>query len=466
MPIDLRFIRFALFTLGAMLSLRAQDNNCKECQQVLQGGVFNEKSLHKTAASASSFNSWLCTTEFQSHDEAHSSGIDFGIPVYDVPIKVGGKFDSSQRDNWKKSHCSAKSGSNQSFAALAVALREADPAILQAWTRCIAIACPPTTSALSCGTTPVQGGAVFQARWNRNTGDNKTPVVRYFGAYDAKCDRAIKKGENVTEAPTALFCTIPNNAEAVFILETDRGTCTLNALGRESQLTFAGKTVLTKPEHFKADRIVFKSDAVLVTNGNHLQIEALEIQLEGAPQILSFEQTDKPQGRKAAPIILKTERLLGTSLTILNAGEDGAPGAAGAEGAVGPGGSQGNSMYWNLGGCQNGTNGSTGGKGGPGAQGGTGQSGGNGGTVMYDIASGLQSGPIKRLIISAPGGTGGVGGTGGPGGKGGPGGPGAPGGPGGCGGTGPGYQGPTGDPGGTGHNGLNGIKGDIVNARA
>lgn len=440
-----------------------QGDNCQECKAVLAGGVFNTTNINQTQAAKDAFNSWECTTEFTTSQQALDAGVSIGVPIYGVPVKIGGTFSDDQRKSWKKDHCASTSNSSQSFSTLIVAIRQAAPEILSAWTKCIENTCGPARTALSCSVTSTNGGAIFKANWLRNAGDNAVPQVQFFKAYDAACIPPIKGPVSVAGVVTN--CKIPVNKEAVFILQTDRGICTPTASGTTSVETLSGRTILTAPRHIKAEKIVVASDALVVTNGNRLTLEAAEIVIQGSPKIVAFDTTDAT-GRSADAIVIKTATLSGTSLEIDNSGQKGVPGTNGANGIKGPNGNQGTQRDWNaFNGCIGGSNGTPGGTGSNGADGTTGGTGGNGGAVIFDVSNGIQEGPVRRLLIRSIGGLGGDGGQGGAAGPGGDGGAGAPG-TFHCGGTGPGPGGAPGQPGRLGPPGAPGAAGQVVDYRA
>jgi hypothetical protein len=454
---------FVLFFV-ALSFLYAQNPDCQECRAVLAGGVFNTTNINKTQAAHDAFTAWECTTNFSSADEAMNAGVSVGVPIYDVPVKIGGTFSDSQKKVWKSAHCSNSTSDQQSFSNLVVAMKQAAPEILQAWTKCIENSCGSAHAALACSITSRAGGAIFRANWLRTAGDNAAPKVQFFHAYDAKCVPSIVNNQTISEAGIALKCDVPINEEGVLILQTTRGTCAPTASGRVSLETISGKEILAAPKNYKAQKIVFNSDAILVTNGQRLTFEASEIELQGAPKIMSYEP-GTGTGRSATSILIKTDRVTGTSLQIENTGENGGKGTDGAGGSSGPGGHQGYQRQWDFTGCHGGSNGTAGGQGGAGGDGAQGQRGGNGGTVIYDVGSGLQAGAISRLVIKTDGGKGGPGGAAGPGGPGGPGGQGAPG-TAQCGGTDAGPGGPQGAQGRPGAAGADGANGQIVDYRS
>lgn len=443
---------------------RGQNTDCVECRTVLAGGVFNTININQTQSSKDAFTAWECSTNFSTHDEAMNAGVSVGVPIYDVPVTVGGTFSNSKRDEWKSAHCSNTTKNAQSFSNLVVAMREAAPSILSAWTRCIELTCGSARTALGCSLSPKLGGAIFRANWIRSAGDATPPRIQFFKAYDAACSPAVKVNQVLSESGFALNCQVPINKEAVLILQTSRGTCTPTAAGVVSAETISGRVILDSPKNYKAEKITFASDAVIVTNGNRLTLDAAEISFQGAPKIVSFDPVGV-SGRSANTVLIKAKRLTGTSLIIENIGDNGPNGSAGAAGGKGPHGAQGTQRDYNVfKGCIGGSDGTPGGQGGDGSDGGSGGSGGSGGTVIFDVETGLREGALQRLVIKTDGGQGGAGGEAGAPGAGGDGGEGAPG-RANCGGTGPGAGGPPGRPGRGGSGGAHGNPGQVVDYR-
>jgi hypothetical protein len=233
--------------------------------------------------------------------------------------------------------------------------------------------------------------------------------------------------------------------------------------------TFTGTFRLTQDTNFLFDNITFDPGSVIVTNGHRLTIEAKrKITLKGNPQIISYEpraMTPGESGRSGNVVIIKSPRLDGTVLKIVNTGENGAPGAAGANGPKGSKGAQGTQRDWNaFNGCIGGSNGTQGGPGGDGADGGQGGNGGSGGAIVIDIATGCMNGGAPRLDLNVGGGTGAAGGPAGAAGPGGDGGDGAPG-TFWCGGTSPGPPGPSGRAGRPGPIGSTANPGALIDIR-
>ena len=157
----------------ALSIVYAQNPDCQECRAVLAGGVFNTTNINKTQAAHDAFTAWECTTNFNSADEAANAGISVGVPIYDIPVQIGVTFSDSQKTVWKNAHCSNNTSDKDSFSKLVVAMKQAAPEILQAWTKCIENSCGSAHAALACSITSRAGGAIFRANWLRTAGEQR-----------------------------------------------------------------------------------------------------------------------------------------------------------------------------------------------------------------------------------------------------------------------------------------------------
>jgi hypothetical protein len=471
----------------AILFLESGGNVSAEgdrCADILRDGVFNKTILSQSNSLQQAFDNWTCAMDFGTHDDARSAGVDLGVEVYGVPIKLGGTWNSGTKDTWKKAHCSQQTGSTSKSTALYLAVSKASPEILAAWSRCMES--KRSDSAVGCNMIQKNDTVVFKSWWNKSIGDKQQPTVKFFGVYNAKCLRNWKKGDKLPEgeAGAASFvCTPSPESDAVIILETDRGSCTPvgELVDADSYVVPAMK--LDKPTTISNDHIIFNAESKIVTNGYDLQINARHIIFQGSPSIVSYETPAAAGagafGNSGGQILIQADRLSGSALIIDNFGQNGAQGSTGGTGGKGSKGVTGSQRSWQITtGCGAGSNGGQGGQGSRGGDGGSGGRGGDGGAVVYRIGNGLNQGVFSRLnvvqthrdpstgmMIPCNGTCGGVGGPGGAPGGGGAGGDGGDGASGTdkCGNTNPGPTGPVGPSGGTGPAGANGSKGTITN---
>ena len=173
---------YLFFTVSCQCSLVCSCTECRlqETRAVLAGGVFNTTNINKTQAAHDAFTAWECTTNFSTADDAMNAGVSVESPIYDIPVKIGATFSNSQKSTWKSAHCSNNTSESQSFSNLVVAMKQAAPEILQAWTKCIENSCGSAHAALACSVTSREGGVIFHANWLRTAGDDVSPKVQFF----------------------------------------------------------------------------------------------------------------------------------------------------------------------------------------------------------------------------------------------------------------------------------------------
>jgi len=480
----------AATALSICLVVSAQTAPPDRCADVLRNGVFNIRMVNSTQANSENYRKWECTATFSTHNDAINAGLSVGLELFDVPLKIGGSWAQGAQDTWKQKHCSSDERNASSSSTFYEFVKTADPGILAAWSRCMENN-GGSGSAIACSIEkPGNNRLLFKSRWRRTSGEDPSqkPIVSYYHAFDATCDRAWKPGDALAESDTTFTCDVPKFSQAVFVLETSRGSCTLSDEVLQTTEEISGRVVLTDLKNYQADRIIFRDGALIVTNGNKLSFDAVEIKVEGTVKIVSFEpRVNRPldeNGRSAAPVIISAERMIGTPLRIEDFGEDGTQGSPGSKGPKGPNGRQGTQREWDITGCHGGSNGTPGGIGIQGGIGARGASGGTGGSIFYAVRFGIGQGPLSKLDIlttrevatfrvrpMAPlvtvdckgpcGGLPGKGGDGGAGGDGGEGGQGAPG-TDRCGGTDAGPHGPPGPAGPVGPEGSAGAPGVIL----
>jgi hypothetical protein len=119
----------------AMLCTReaAADN---DCDQVLKQGIFNSSTLSKSTLAQKSYQDWLCSTSFITHDDALVQGVAMGVPVFGVPLKAGGRFSQADRDNFYRDQCPGSKASSDGGANYMRLLSTVDPKVVSAWARC------------------------------------------------------------------------------------------------------------------------------------------------------------------------------------------------------------------------------------------------------------------------------------------------------------------------------------------
>jgi hypothetical protein len=191
-----------------------------DCNALLAGGVFNQLRLRTVSDIRLAIFDWECTTEFKTHDEAINAGLSIGFPVYGVPLSLGGTFSDTQRDTWKREHCSTHSVkmSDQQQKELEVLVASKD--ILAAYTRCI----ESTSFGLSLRLEEASNcDMTLFARYVPNNPKDKPPTVVSFVPTGATCPDGPKKGASIPYGGVAFGCR-RNERDAVLIkLNTTKG---------------------------------------------------------------------------------------------------------------------------------------------------------------------------------------------------------------------------------------------------
>ncbi len=129
-------IKRALLVIIIMYTL----NNsviAQDCDQVLKDGVFNTTAISTRTDLSKSFYQYIYSTDFTTHQQAIDAGISIGVPVFGVPLELGGKFSKQQKDEWKRTHQEYKNETmtlSQKYNAL---FKYASPDILESWNKCI-----------------------------------------------------------------------------------------------------------------------------------------------------------------------------------------------------------------------------------------------------------------------------------------------------------------------------------------
>jgi hypothetical protein len=398
--------------------------------EVFVKDAFNTSLRKSGASSSSSFKSWQCTTEFSSHDQAISAGLDVGAVIYGVPVSLGGTFDKSQVDNWKKNNCSEEQRSANQKSASYEFVRTFSPEAATLAAKCLDATMGPR--ALSCEISGTGKTPVFSAQWRRTDGDAVPPKVKKFTVSGGECKPTFVTDETISEGGRPAICEIADEKDLIVALETDRGSCFQTVSKSFQSEIIAGNVVLTGNKIVQSEVVEIRPDARIVTNGYQFSIAATrELKIGGNPTILSFDPASPApgqaiNGRPAGAIVVQAPKATGGQLTIQNFGEDGMKGPTGPRGGEGLAAKGG--VWKELRGCVGRRDG---GNGGPGLVGGQGGNGGPGGPVVLNIKSGLQDGALSRILVvtqqqmadgttrictGSCGGKGGSGGDGGPGG--------------------------------------------------
>lgn len=441
-----------------------------QCAIVLQPALKTLINSGKIQSNSDAYTTFQCSEEFNTHDDAIKSGISVGFPVYGIPVKVGGTFDRTETENWKKNNCSSSSRQTSADAATSFFLSQLAPEVVPAWSKCIhdlggreALDCEMQSS------TP----PIFKARWLRTSGASATeaPKVTRFSVVNGTCSSAFMSGQVISDGGEGVSCTPDKRQGLAVLLNTNRGFCSASTTPTETVFRVSAIMALDADKTIQSDIVEFEPGSMLITNGHYLGIKAEEIRLTGDAQIVSFRGARPNRslgdaGQSGGSVILQADRVTGSRLVIDLRGEDGMKGMMGSPGEAGSKGSpSAHAVNGGTRGCINGVNAGRGGTGGTGGTGGQGGAGGSGGSVIVRIASGVTDGALSRISVSATNGrtnpgSSGSGGDPGPGGPAGLGGDPSGGGPT-CGSKPTGPAGTVGQPGQAGKAGASGAAGTI-----
>lgn len=459
----------SLLCFAASLSEIQADESI--CSAPLRHALMTVRSSGASAGSNAASVAWQCSFKFSNHDEAINSGVDVGTVVYGVPLKVGGKFDRKQADQWKEQNCS-KNTQNASFEGASYDyLREVAPGAMSAFVTCIQA--HASTSALNCSLT--REPTALTVKWRRSDGESPAaaPKIHRVMVTNGSCQPGFGPGTVVSDGGIGTPCTTVDKKDLLIMIETSRGLCTTVAPYPKKVFTIAGKLSLDGDRSITSDVVEFRQGHV-ITNGHSLTVTANELNISGTTEIISFDKNGSARppgtpGESGGTLLLKFSHLTADNdLRIDLTGQDGVAGAPGANGVQGPpGGNARGRGLQGIRGCGGGNDATPGGQGTPGKDGSAGGNGGNGGVVVVErTGADKDDSELSRLIIvgkeghtfPGKGGAGGARGIGGPGGPGGQGG----GGHDGCGGRPGAGPGPKGADGGKGTDGLDGKPGTIT----
>lgn len=443
------FANIALLVAGIVLLLGpyspAFGQAPDRCNDILKDGLFNLDQQWDEVQESAEYRDWQCSSSFKTHDEAIDAGLNVGFAVYGVPIQVGGTWSEDEKRSWKNENCSA-AARNRSFASATYRLvRTVSPTLVEAWSSCMSS--HYSTEALGCDLSKEGSAFVFSARWKRTRGEDLAgaPEVTEWYVTGGRCEPAIARASEIGEGGRRTVCSASSQGDMVILLETNRGGCFKSSAQLIEPYLVDGRLSLDRPLHIREEVVKLGPNALIVTNGHDLTINAKrDLILKGSPRIISFEpRQGRPAGdpgRDAGSIVLQGKRISGTVVQIDNSGEDGTKGAQGSKGAKGSDGRNGKGGVWkDLKGCVDRRDAGDGGRGGKGGKGQKGGNAGSGGPVTAAFAQGLTDGVIQRVKVKTTrrdpasgdvrdcagktcSGTPGLGGPGGPGGDGGKGG--------------------------------------------
>lgn len=202
-----------------------------DCGKVLEAGIFDQTMISTSEASRQTFMAWQCSTEFKTHDEAISAGVSIGVPVYGVPLKLGGTFSSQERQAWKKTHCAASAGTSD-YAKTYLELKHlVAPSVIEAWSRCVEVV-NQFRPGLKCSVTANDNENVaFAIKYTPlDDADTKRPVVKSSSLSGATLVQSPAKQEllppkTVVSSSISVPLRRTGKSPIMLVVNTTRGAC-------------------------------------------------------------------------------------------------------------------------------------------------------------------------------------------------------------------------------------------------
>lgn len=113
-----------------------------DCGQILQQGIFNTTVIHSSTQMEHDFYQFIYASDFSTHDQAINAGIQVGIPVYGIPLQIGGTFSKQQKDTWRSQHAEYRNDNLTLSQKYDLIQKQVDQTIVRAWLECIYATAP------------------------------------------------------------------------------------------------------------------------------------------------------------------------------------------------------------------------------------------------------------------------------------------------------------------------------------
>lgn len=257
------------------------------CSDILRFGVFDEHTYQTNKQLRTSFEEALCNTDFGSYQEARSYGIGVEVPVYGVPIKISGNFDSESKKSWFSEHCGQKQTKKSFDEFIFETSKTASPVIAEAWTRCMLSVTDAQSTGLKCNLSkPTSKDIVFSATWIKGHKNDSGPVISWTSGFGGQCEKIDPSKARLTDG-VSMRCTRKSEKDTVaFMLQAETSRCLLVVPGFDFACaerrfraadngqpanTIAGDTAI------RCGRILFEAGAVVrIQNGAHVEFSATD----------------------------------------------------------------------------------------------------------------------------------------------------------------------------------------------
>jgi hypothetical protein len=78
-----------------------------DCSALAKWGIYDTSQILTDEQRVNSFSHWFCSHKFASYGEARSASAELGIPIDDMPVKLGWDGKDSSWGQWEESFCSS-----------------------------------------------------------------------------------------------------------------------------------------------------------------------------------------------------------------------------------------------------------------------------------------------------------------------------------------------------------------------
>jgi hypothetical protein len=124
-----------LYVVGVALALSVGDV-WADCASLAKWGIYDTSSVLSDDSRVSSFSSWFCSSNFGSNQEAHSASASVGVPIEDLPVKLGWDQKDSSWRTWENNLCSTINTNQQQRNTVSLFLRKVNPAVIAEIAKC------------------------------------------------------------------------------------------------------------------------------------------------------------------------------------------------------------------------------------------------------------------------------------------------------------------------------------------
>lgn len=107
-----------------------------DCDSILDQGIRNTYQALNNADLRSAFRNAFCSNNTTDTKGSSGGGLNVTIPIANVPVKLGGNYNTAKASTNSSGTCSDVNGSMSADTYSAVLQQVADPGIVAAWTEC------------------------------------------------------------------------------------------------------------------------------------------------------------------------------------------------------------------------------------------------------------------------------------------------------------------------------------------